>query len=350
MKRKFTLKSEAQRLAQVEQFADKGVKEFSNEQKLLLQYSRDLSTVTDLNDLPEHLPDELKELVLKHKDNYRKLVQSADAEKLELKRINAELYKKVFAEPIKKLQQKISSTKHPKTLPEYLGSGSNGTAYVIEVEGKKYAAKFTQSPVQSNFEIKPLLQARGINRVAQIISYSFADSVVIMELLPGIEVTKMPPEETQPYSDQQIEQLIQTVINLDEQGIVIDPKASNFFYDKEHGFSILDFHLKHPNGGYPLYQSILDLRNALSARNWPYTNYDTPEYEQQQIEYNKVYLPTMIQLLSILETQHPELLKQYNDDLKENPRGRPALINRDYISTVDPTIQKHLKKLEEMGY
>ena len=63
-------KSQEHLLAQVEAFSDKGVKEFSGEQKKLLQYSAELAKIEDLDNLPPDLPSELVELIESNRKNY----------------------------------------------------------------------------------------------------------------------------------------------------------------------------------------------------------------------------------------------------------------------------------------
>jgi len=47
--------------AQVEAFGDSGVKQFSEEQEIILKNSAELARIEDLNNLPDDLPDELKD-------------------------------------------------------------------------------------------------------------------------------------------------------------------------------------------------------------------------------------------------------------------------------------------------
>lgn len=350
----FKPKTQEQIMAQVEHFADKGVKEFSSEQKLLLKYSKELSTVTDLDNLPENLPEELKKLIEDNRSKYIEVLRSSKKEDIEFRKQNIELYNSKFKPVIDSLKEKISNSHNSKELPEYLGSGSNGSAYMIEVNGKKYAAKFSKSLIQANFETKPLLQARGVENVAQLVSYSFADGVVIMELLHGTDVTNFTPENAPEYSEENITKLIETVIELDKKGIVIDPKPSNFMYDEEHGFSVLDFHIKNPKSDHTLADSIMDLRLALSFRKWPYIEYNTPEYKKQSVEKNKIYLPIMIKFIGILKNKFPEILENYKKrdaEIQANPHvSRSPVINRKYMETENPEIKQYLEKLEEMGF
>jgi len=305
--------------AQVEHFADNGVKKFSTEQKLLLKYSKELVKIIDLDNLPEDLPEEVKKLVKDNRDKCIDVLRSAKKEDISFRKENVELYNHKFKPAIEALKSKISSSQDPKELPEYLGAGRNGSAYVIEVDDKKYAAKFSRSLIQAHFETKPLLQARGIENAAQFVSYSFSDGVVIMELLQGTDVTNFTLENAPNYSDEHITKLIETVIELDNKGIVIDPKPSNFMYDEKNGFSVLDFHLS--NGTQSIGNLVMNLKYALTARKWPRLDYKADDYNEkskaQTLERHKIELPMMIRLLTILQNQFPEVLDNWEQDYQK---------------------------------
>lgn len=354
MERNFRPKSPEHLQAQVEAFGDKGVKEFSDEQKKLLQHSAELAKIDDLDNLPPDLSPELVELIESNRQRYVDFLRREKKEEIQFRKENAERFKEKFQPAIKALKEKMETGGAKE---QYLGSGSNGDAYRIEVDGKEYAAKFSRMLMQANFELKPLLRAKGIEHTAQLAAYSFEDGVVIMELLPGTDVTNFTPENAPEYSDEDIIQLIKTVQELDRNGIVIDPKPSNFLYDEKEGFSVLDFHLK-SGGSYSLADSIMDMNLPLSARKWPRLDYKADDYEkksaEQRTERNKVYLPMMVRFLTILRDKFPEILEDYKRGYAEreaNPRiNQDPLINRKYIQTDHPDLAPHLKKLEELGF
>lgn len=178
-----------------------------------------------------------------------------------------------------------------------------------------------------------------------------------MNLLKGTDVTNFKPEDAPNYTDENIIQLIGTVIELDTKGLVIDPKPSNFMYDQEEGFSVLDYHLKHMGGEYGLPREIMDLRLCLTARKFESLDYEAPDYKEkselQSLEHHKVFLPMMIRFISILQDKYPEILiawRQQQDKHKKDPRIFVLeLINRNYIPK-HSDLESYLKKLEEMGF
>lgn len=300
----------------------------------------------------EDPPEEVAELVEAHRRTYSHFLRSNTHQDPSSLAENHKLYAEKFHAVIAELKQKIGPG-NGKELPEYLGSGSRGSAYRITVEGKTYAVKFSESVTQQNFERKALQLAKGVPHTAQLVCYSFADNVTIMELLPGRDVTSIKPDEQSVYPDEHIIQLIETVKELNQKGIIIDPKPSNFFYDPAQGFSVLDFHLKHEQSC-RMADQIMQLRIGLSARDFGTVDYKSHKsMELQNIAKNKVYLPTMIRFLRILEQRYPEILaswKQLHEERKNNPMmSVPELINRKSIPQ-HPDLAPHLKELEAMGY
>jgi len=342
--------------AQAEIFADKGVKEFSEDQRALLQYSAELSKITDLNNLPKDTPEELVELIQKHKDAYISFLRQERQIETSFIEANVKTYNEKFRPTILELKAKIAQGNF-RELPEYLGSGSNGSAFRMEAGDETYAAKFSGSLSQANFEIKPLIRAMGIPHTAQLESYSFEDGVVVMGLLPGTDVTKLYPESAPEYSDEQIIQLIETVRNLDARGLTIDPKPSNFIFDSEQGFSVLDYHLKKDRGRYKLPQEIMDLSIALTTRKFEKLDYMAPDYEErankQAVERNKIFLPMMVRFIGILQARFPDVLaewqNQHDMDKKDSNTSSREIIDREYIPQ-DPAFKPYLNKLEEMGF
>ncbi|MFA5248880.1 MAG: hypothetical protein WC415_06755 [Patescibacteria group bacterium] len=349
-------KSQERLQAQVEIFADKDVDNFSKDQAQILKYSAELSQINDLDNLPPDLPEGIVSLIQKHKDSYVNFLRQERKLETSFIKENIKIYKEEFQTVIAELKVKMVQG-NSKELTEYLGSGSNGSAFRIEVGEKTYAAKFSRNVTQANFEIKPLIRAKNIPHTSQLVCYSFEDGVVIMGLLPGTDVTNFTPEEAPEYSDEHIIQLINTVRELDTKGLVVDPKPSNFMYDSEQGFSILDYHLKHVDGRYGFPQEVMDLRFGLTARKFEPLNYKAPDYEEkakaQSIERNKIFLSMMIRFLGILKEKYPDILAEWQrqrDEDKKNPCTPVSdLINREYIPQ-DPKLEPYLKRLEEIGF
>ncbi len=345
----FQPKSKEELQAQAELFADKGVPEFSDEQRQLLTNASSLAA--------GNIPEGMQEIVEDNRQKYLELLRRSSKEEIVYRKENIENYNSRFKEAIDSLREKISQTEYPESLPEYLGSGANGIAFEINVDGCRYAAKFSRSVAQANFEIKPLLIAKGIKNAAQLVAYSFDDNVVIMDLLHGRDVSTYYPNEDPGYTDQHIIALIDTVLELYENGLVIDPKPSNFLFDNEEGFSVLDFHILR-EGTTSIGDIVLNLRIALTTRKWPLIHFQAADFdreaEMQNIERNIVYLRMMIRFLKILKENYPLVLEDYNKHYQEREQDpkchQSPLIDRDKIPQNNQQIQTYLHELESMGF
>lgn len=350
--------------AQVEVFGDTSVKEFSDEQRLLLEHSSELAKIRDINSLPDDLPEELVELIENNKEMYVAFLRERKFE-TEKTEVSIQLYNEKFKSEVDDLKSRIEQGES-KELPEYLGSGSNGSAFKITIGGKDYAAKFSRSTTQSNFEIKPLLKAEGIEHVSQFVCHSFEDGVVIMELLPGTDVTNFTPENKPEYTDKDIQQLIDTVVELESSGLVIDPKASNFLYSSEHGFSILDYHLQRDGGGHIIGKSLMNLMHALTYKPYESIDREDPDYEEMQTkqiqEDLRQNLSMMVRVFQIVSDRHPELIEEwqqtYDRELAENdervrtntyPQGQPYNpVNKERIPDTEE-FKQYVEQLEQLG-
>ncbi|MBU1118835.1 hypothetical protein KKH43_03065 [Patescibacteria group bacterium] len=354
MERGYRPKSKEHLQAQVEAFADKGVEEYSFEQDDLFKYSAELAKIKDFNNLPKDLPDELLQLLEKNRQPYVDFIRKEKREEIEYRKENAEMYNKTFSLAIRKLKDTLASNPDFMNLPEYLGSGSNGDAFKIEIDGNEYVAKFPRFIMQHNLELKPLLRAQGIDHTAQLSAYSFEDGVIIMELLPGKDPSNFTKEEMPSYPDEHITQLIQTIQELDSKGVTIDSRPSNFLYDDDAGFSVLDFDHKSKEG-YNLARQIMSLGLILSARKWPRLDFRADNYQEKlierKLEEDTLMVPAVLKLLTTLKEKFPKILAQYHENRKaeEDNLQTSPILDRRYIQVDHPDIAPYLKKLEEFG-
>ena len=123
----------------------------------------------------------------------------------------------------------------------FLGRGLNGTAYLVEVGGEKYALKQLKSPSSVRGEIKPLLVGRGIDGISQIVAYDPAGGFIVTKLLSGVNFDDRPSLPV--YSDSVLQQFLTRLKNMFDAGLSNDPKSGNFMDCEENGIQMLDYHL-----------------------------------------------------------------------------------------------------------
>lgn len=353
-------KPRARRQAQVEEFAHFRVKKFSKEQELFLQFSDELSrnVIKDPEHIPDEYPEQLKQVIYNYWDSYVHFLRELKEESrlaVELAESNARLYEEVFSGPVKRLHSRIK--REGEQSSGFLGKGSNGAAYAVEVAGHEYAVKLGGSAVQANFDIRPLIRAKGIPKVAETVAYSFEDHAVVMERLPGKDVTQLSEHELNALTDQQIIELIETVQHLARRGLVIDPKPSNFMYDVDQGFGVLDYHIAH-EGSSGEAQQIMSLRLALSTKQdqfkWPSSDDAEGEskMKKHRVESQQFYLPRLIQFVQILTARFPEVIKGWKlhrERMVADPRRSGGeFLHKDYFETSNSDIARYVAQLEEL--
>ena len=312
-------KSQHKLQAQVEMFSRNRVDDFSDDQGKLLQYSVELSKIKDFRHPPLDTPTELIELLKKYPDSYIEFLRKEQRLETDCIEKNIQIYNQQYRAVIAELKKKLETVggSGGTQLPEYLGSGSNGDVFRIEIRGEAFAVKFSRSmklspgATQINFQIKALLRAKGLPHTAQLVAYSFEDGVLITELLPGKDVTKFDPQHAPEYSDEHISQLIDTVIELNHRGVVIDPRPSNFMYAPQEGFSVLDFCIQQGDSDPTLRQQIMSVQGALCARTLERITEGDPDYAEkikaQADQRDTISTVLMERLSAILKTKNVPL-------------------------------------------
>ncbi len=352
-------KPRPRRQAQVEEFAHARVREFSDEQKLFLQYSDELSrnVIQSPEDIPEEYPDELKRAIQNYWGAYVRFLRGLkveDRQALKLAERNADYYEQTFSGPVKRLKSRLKQEGERSN--GYIGKGSNGAAYALEVGGVEYVVKFGGSATQANFEVRALVRAKGIPRVAQIVAYSFEDRAQVMERLPGKDVTQLDPAIVSKATDQQMVDLVRTVQQLAARGVVIDPKPSNFLYDRKAGFSVLDYHTAHA-GSSKVAEQVMSVRHALTwqPNTFKYPEHDDPEADkkikQNSIQRQREYLPRLIRFVTVLEEQFPDIIfnwRMHRRRIKQEAKQHGGeFLRKDDLVMSDSRVLSSVQLLEE---
>ncbi len=337
--------------AQVESYADQELDIDSEDIKLLLGYSDQLAQIKDFDNLPENLPIDVRGAVRRHKDEYVKFLKKETRNEIDFNELNIKQYNEQYRDPILELKHRVAE--NGKNLSEYLGSGENGDAYTLDIDDNTLVAKFNENLSGQNFQLKALMRAKDLPHVAQLVSYSYPDKVVVMELLEGINVDDFTVETLPTYSDDHITELIETVKALNSRGIMIDSKKSNFLYESNQGFNVLDYQLNESN--YPLSEQVFELFDVVSfpSKDCPYED-GSIEKKEWLKEFYKTSLPKLIRFFEILKSNYPELVEDF-----EGVRGGwdsntrdwvRVMIDADQIPVDDPELQKFVSKLESMGF
>ncbi len=311
--------------AQIELFADsRHVERFSKEQDLLLQNARRMSQSSTFPSLPNGFSDDLVGLVEKYQDSYRAFEGNTEPEQVKERADNTRFYEQKFEPEVRRLKNQLEDT-DPKSIPEYLGRGSNGYAFGIEVDGQTYVVKFGRVG-QMNFELKPLRKGRGISNLSQLVAYSFEDAATLMELLLGRNVTDYDSSTRPQYTDAELEGLVGTIDIMHKHGLVSDPKASNFMYDPEAGFSVLDYHVN--EHGHSAADSVIELVHALTyatdaQSSWKLEDLDKEEYNRLNYDGAFQRIEMTSRLLHIMKDKFSHIFTEAlrrNEEMKADTR------------------------------
>jgi len=133
-----------------------------------------------------------------------------------------------------------------KSHPIYLGSGSNATVFSIERDNKKYAVRMpkgnAKKPELIDAHLAGAVLGKGVPHLEQIVAASYKDGVTVAEVMPGKEIGKLEAEEAAQVTNEQLRELVDTLIEAHNRGIGIDTKPSNLLYDANEGYGIIDYH------------------------------------------------------------------------------------------------------------
>lgn len=110
---------------------------------------------------------------------------------------------------------------------------------VVNVRGKvKDRALMTQSRIESG------QKALGILGLEQFVAGSIEDKVVVFRFVDGIRLTNFRERDVDSVTNQQRQNLKQTILNATDAGLVFDSRnqsGANAFYSIQDGFTLIDY-------------------------------------------------------------------------------------------------------------
>ncbi|MDQ5971940.1 MAG: hypothetical protein QG553_99 [Patescibacteria group bacterium] len=152
-----------------------------------------------------------------------------------------------FAPTVTKLKAELADPAARRQHPDFLGHGTNSDVFKISQGGKLFAVRIpfgeATHPVSIDMHVASAIRGKGIPHMEQIIAASYEDGVTVAEMMPGKVIGDLSPEDVSQVTDQQLEDLVDTVIVANQRDIIIDSKPSNFLYDQHQGFGIVDYHV-----------------------------------------------------------------------------------------------------------
>jgi len=198
-----------------------------------------------------------KEKIIKSGDEYEKLLKDSSGS-AEL--INEQIYRKRTeyrvaraeylsqAVPPDALRQRVLDLRISEDPDQFAGKdiqeGGINTLGVYEIEGGEFVLiKKPKSVFRSEDALPYLMQDVGTDRIPRVLEIFHTDDATykVMERASGVQLDKLTAEQVAEIPQEHIDQLVADLFKMEGMGLEADAsKKSNFFYDKEKGFSIID--------------------------------------------------------------------------------------------------------------
>ncbi|MCB9819892.1 hypothetical protein H6796_01155 [Candidatus Nomurabacteria bacterium] len=209
-----------------------------------------------------------------------------------------------FESTIATLRAELADPARRKEHPNFLGNGSNAMVFSISEGNKSYAVRVpngdASNPSTIDSHLAGAVLGKGIPHLEQIVAASYKDGVTVAEVMPGKETGDLTLKEIHGVTDQQLGELVDTLIAVSEHGIEIDPKPSNIFYDPEEGYGIVDYHSSKVAGKNSADQELGEVVgwmttpiNSAGFYGKPYKSEKTPEDYSSDLEFMEANLEVL---------------------------------------------------------
>ncbi len=236
------------------------------------------------------------ELTAATKDEYTRYLRSVGGSKHEAIAMRVSLLERYaeFEPEITPIIKELEEADSHKDHPAYLGSGTNISAFRISHGSEEYAVRLggtTNSALGADVRADVTARAKDIPHLEQVVAISYDNSTIITELMPGKELgydTLI--GDIKQITNEQLSDLVDTVISAVEHGISIDPKPTNIFYDTEQGFGIID--LNPASSKTELGGEVGQMATSLSKTGFYGGDYNkiTADAYARDLEYKKAHL------------------------------------------------------------
>lgn len=212
-----------------------------------------------------------------------------------------------------------------------IGEGTHSEVFSFKKQGEEYAVKKNTSSAEQSVDedVAALLRTQKIDETPDIHGYSKEDQLIIMEKISGknIEELKKNNQTIEPKESHIID-LIDAYIEMNERGVVADPHFSNFFYDEDQGFKIVDLELEQQETDYD--EQIKGLLNQIKYFKEVLVEMSAPrlEAENEVLDFQKISnfykeekrehdLKVILEFLRILKDEFPTLFKELKKEQQE---------------------------------
>jgi hypothetical protein len=217
-----------------------------------------------------------------------------------------------FAPTVAALKAELSDPATRNQHPNFLGEGSNSMVFSITEGDQSYAVRLPNgkriSPRAIDSHLAGAVHGNGIPHLEQIVAASYIDGVTIAEVMPGKEVGHLTVDEIVNVTDEHLGELVDVLLKANELGIEIDTKPSNFLYDPQVGYGIVDYHSSNSVNNHSKTQELGEVVGAVATPldragfyGKPYRPLMTAEDYAHDLEFMKANLGVLERYRSIVK-------------------------------------------------
>lgn len=239
-------------------------------------------------------------------------------------------------------------------LGAFLGRGGNGFVYMMQHNGRPLAVK-TGGVGYAN--VRSFRRAEGISHVPHLHAIDLEKSTLVMDCMPGRAIEDVDWRTRKRLSEYHLKQLIETVSELHDAGIAVDPKPNNFLYDAEAGFSVVDYQSQSHWNQAPRTkaQQVMSTLSALVAR--PFAKlprYGSAGYEERFQKQRTQDVGLLNRVLDVLEQDYPEIIHEAAVEQAKINADKRVLSSRGMLYGTDglpdgPLFEAFAQRIKRLG-
>ncbi|HSW37411.1 MAG TPA: hypothetical protein VLG37_03530 [Candidatus Saccharimonadales bacterium] len=307
--------------AQIAAFAAEGVEHYKDKGHILdnlgnlaVERAKDVTRVTDSDEYHKAENGERTpvpagtERTAATASDYINFLRSVGGSKYEGIQGRAEMLRRygAFAPTVERLRQESADPATRKEHPAYLGTGLNSNVFKILDGEKTYAVRIPKSKEVNasvvDSHLAGAVLGKGVPHLEQIVAASYEDGATVAEMMPGKEVEDLTIDEIKRITDNQLGELVDTLIAVSQRGIEIDPRPSNVLYDTEAGFGIVDY-LSSKVAGKSTADQKLNIIVGWMAKNINIAGFNHKGNFAQDMDFDKARLDVLKRYRNVVEVK-----------------------------------------------
>ena len=297
------------------------------EQELMFENMGLLTHVKDLEKPSIDLGSDLVDLIKGNKESYIKFLREERKIEAQYRKQKEEFYNEHFKDEVERLNKlRDMYPMNPEKIPGYLTPGTMGLLFKIERNNKPYVVKFYDRRENKkeigDAEITAMLRAENLSNVSHLKGYSYEDGVYVMDYIEGKTLSDLTINEKPKITDEELEKIIETVINLYKRGVVIDTNVRNFIFNDKNIVNIIDYSVEEGKLANTVYY-MRDLAIQLSERKKEGENMQSTVTNTVLADFEHVD-ELEKRMIEMIERDFPDFAKIFKEDFIrwKNSRGQ----------------------------